>query len=80
MASLVVFGSTGASVFSFLFFLSLAAYLTLGTVLKSARPQPEFGLSCLALNAKPKSAGFLCGLARALTSPCEGYRNGPPVL
>ena len=39
-------------------FLSLASYLVLGTALKSARQQPEFGLSGLALNAKPKSAAI----------------------
>ena len=45
----------------------------LGTVLKSARQRPEFGLSGLALNAKPKSADrrFLVLLSRAL-APSSG--------
>ena len=41
-----------------LVFLPLAPYLILGTVLKSARQQPEFGLSGFAFNAKSKSVEF----------------------
>ena len=39
-------------------FLPLAPYLIFGTVLKSARQQPEFGLSGLACHAKSKSVEF----------------------
>ena len=46
-----------------LVFLPLASYLFFGTVLKSARQQPEFGLSGFACHAKSKSAGLFCCLA-----------------
>ena len=46
-----------------LVFLSLASCTIFGTVLKSARQQPEFGLSGLACHAKSKSVEFLCCLA-----------------
>ena len=51
-------------------FLPLAPYSILGTVLKSARQQPEFGLSGFAFNAKSKSAEFL--LSRAFRPPSGG--------
>ena len=44
-------------------FLPLASYLISGTVLKSERQQPEFGLSGFAFNAKSKSAEFFCCLS-----------------
>ena len=44
-------------------FLPLASYLISGTVLKSERQQPEFGLSGFAFNAKSKSVEFFCCLS-----------------
>ena len=72
---LVVIGSTGLKksdlffLVCLFFFLPLApyVYLILGTVLKSARPQPQFGLSFLACHAKHKSADFF--VASCINTP-----------
>ena len=61
-----------------LVFLSLASYLILGTVLKSARQQPEFGLSGLACHAKSKSAGLF--LSRAFRPPVWRQEERPSTL
>ena len=44
-------------------FLPLASYLISGTVIKSERQQPEFGLSGFAFNAKSKSVELFCCLS-----------------